>query len=248
MQKHAYPPLSKRPYLVITFIELALIIALVGAGTYITISGHTDWQPPFLAFIPITLILLIYLLAKKQWGTYFYGRLNKLTARDSLDYLPLVAILAIILFSVKGIDFSSISYVGYMLLYSLLIGFVEETLFRGIILRLLVPKGKMKAIIVSSLLFAFTHALNAVGGQSAADTVMQIGYAFLIGLVLASLVVKHHALPLMIIFHALHDFFQFTGQTERTQSFVDYIIMAILLAAFLWLLPKGKYKQSAKAA
>ncbi|MEA0563417.1 CPBP family intramembrane glutamic endopeptidase [Lysinibacillus irui] len=63
----------------------------------------------------------------------------------------------------------------------LIIAFIEETIFRGILLRMLLTKGVATAVWVSSILFGVTHALQLLGGQSLEDTIIQIIYALLVG-------------------------------------------------------------------
>ncbi|WP_270169167.1 CPBP family intramembrane glutamic endopeptidase [Paenibacillus sp. SYP-B4298] len=227
----------KRPILIIVLLELALACGLIGAGAYITLSGRTDLQPAFVAFVPFTLFLLLYLSLSNRWRTFFFDGLSSLSRRQWLDYAPLAAILVIVWMSTQGIQLSSLAQIGYLLIYAILVGFVEEVLYRGIILRLLFPQGRTVAVLVSSLLFGLTHLLNAVGGQSLADTLVQIVYAFLIGVVLALLVLKHRALPLAILFHAAHNFIQFAANrpAEGTTGY-DLCIMILLAvsALILW--------------
>ncbi|GBF75633.1 CPBP family intramembrane metalloprotease [Paenibacillus sp. 598K] len=232
-ERHFAP---KRPYLTILLLQLALAIGLIGAGAYITISGRTELQPAFVAFIPFSIMLLVYLSLKMRWSTFFFDGLTRLSGRQWLDYTPLLAILVLVWVSAQGIGAAPLAQLGYLALYALLVGFVEETLYRGIILRLLLPKGRLLAILVSSGLFGVTHLLNAVGGQSLLDTLLQVVYAFLIGLVLALLVLKHRALPLAILFHAVHNFIQFAAKSSASGTTAyDVVIMLLLVAAAFYL-------------
>lgn len=74
------------------------------------------------------------------------------------------------------------------MLQLLIIAFIEETIFRGMMLRMLLTKGVATAVWVSSILFGVTHALQLLGGQSLEDTILQIIYALLVGLVLSLLI------------------------------------------------------------
>ncbi|WP_020619126.1 CPBP family intramembrane glutamic endopeptidase [Paenibacillus daejeonensis] len=231
----------KRPYLAIVLLQLVLAIGLVGAGAYITISGRTDLQPAFVAFIPFTIILLLYLALKTRWRTFFFDGLLNVKGKQWLDYTPLAAILLIVWVSAQGIQIAPATQIAYLVTFALLVGFVEEVLYRGIILRLLLPKGRLLAVLVSSVLFGVTHLLNAVGGQSLTDTLVQVVYAFLIGMVLALLVLKHRALPLAILFHAVHNFIQFAAKSPAggTTGY-DLLIMLILACSALYLWKSDK--------
>lgn len=226
----------KRPYLLLILIELALIIFVAGGSAYVSIAELTHPLAPFLGFVPIALFLLIYLSIKKRWQSFFFSNLRELTAKQWLDYLPLLLILIVLLVGNQGFQSQPPAYFVYLLLSQLLlVGFVEETLFRGMMLRALIQKGKMYAVIMSSVLFGVTHALQALGGQSLEDTLLQIVYAFLVGFVLALLVAKNRAIQLTILFHGLHNFINFTGNTPSTHLY-DYIVLAILVAQLIWLL------------
>lgn len=226
----------KRPYLLLILIELALILFVAGGSAYVAIAEITHPLAPFLGFAPIALFLFIYLTVKKRWSTFYFNGVNKLTAKQWVEYLPLLLILIVLVIGNQGFQAESASFFVYMLLSQLLlVGFVEEVLFRGIMLRALVQKGTMFAVILSSVLFGVTHALQALGGQSLQDTLLQIAYAFLIGFVLALLVVRNRAILLTIVFHGLHNFINFTGNTPSTHVY-DYIVLAILLFQLIWLL------------
>lgn len=230
----------KRPYLILILIELALIVCVAGGSAYVSITEMTHPLAPFLGFVPIALFLLIYLSVTNRWSMFYFGSLRSLTARQWADYLPLLLILIVLMIANHGFQAQPASYFVYMLLSQLfLIGFVEETLFRGIMLRALMQKGKAIAVGVSSVLFGITHALQALGGQSIQDTILQIVYAFILGFVLALLVAKHRAIWLTIIFHGLHNFINFTGNTPSTHLY-DYLVIIILIAQLVWLIVSGQ--------
>ncbi|TVY03190.1 CPBP family intramembrane glutamic endopeptidase [Cohnella terricola] len=232
----------KRPYLLILWIELALIVCVAGGSAYVSIAEMTHPLAPFLGFVPIALFLLIYLSVTKNWRTFYFGSLRSLTAKQWAEYLPLLLILILLVVGNRGFQDQPVSFFVYMLLSQLLlVGFVEETLFRGIILRALIQRGKAVAVGVSSILFGVTHALQALGGQSLEDTMLQIAYAFILGFVLALLVVKNKAILPSILFHGLHNFINFTGNAPSTHVY-DFLVIAILIAQLMWLLRPDRNK------
>lgn len=70
----------------------------------------------------------------------------------------------------------------------------EELLFRGLILRMLKPQGKVLAIVISSLLFGLFHG-----------NFVQIPYAFLIGVVLGYTAVEY-SIIWAIVLHIINNF------------------------------------------
>ncbi|MNC42275.1 CAAX amino terminal protease self- immunity [compost metagenome] len=129
---------------------------------------------------------------------------------------------------------------------ALLVAFVEETVYRGLILNLILQKGIRIAVLTSSLLFSLTHLLNLMGGQSLAATLLQLAYAFLVGLSLALLYVRHKTLLPLMAFHFLHNFMQFLVQDQASVLF-DSLVVAALLFSCIWLLLQPR-KELAPAA
>ncbi|MNR02735.1 CAAX amino terminal protease self- immunity [compost metagenome] len=101
----------------------------------------------------------------------------------------------------NGFKSTSASTLLYFIGFTLLVGFVEETIYRGLILRTLLAKGVTTAVVTSSILFGVTHILNALSGQSLFDTIVQIVYALLVGLVLALLIIMNNNILPLITFH-----------------------------------------------
>ncbi len=93
------------------------------------------------------------------------------------------------------------------------IGFFEEIIFRGIILVLLLKKlaqtknGVFLSIVISSAIFGLIHVLNLFDGASMGDTVLQIGYSFLVGMMWAVMFLKTGNLWLTMLLHATYNFF-----------------------------------------
>ncbi|OWR30996.1 hypothetical protein CDO73_09580 [Saccharibacillus sp. O23] len=130
--------------------------------------------------------------------------------------------------------------------FTLLVGFVEETVYRGLILRTMLIKGTAVAAIVSSALFAITHLLNALSGQSMAETVLQIFYALLVGCSLALLWVKNRNILPLIAFHFIHNLIQFLS-VDRESIPADIVILVILAAQCAWLVVSMRKPSAASA-
>jgi len=151
---------------------------------------------------------------------------------------PFLLYLLIILIGNKGVRGSSIvDLVLILLTQTLVIAFVEEMVFRGFMLNLLLSKSYKVAVLLSSFLFAFTHSLNMLSGQSVANTIFQILFAFVIGLVLALLIVNGQSIGVTIVFHGLNNFLQFTSPVEANDSLlINYTLLLFLsgYALYLW--------------
>ncbi|UQZ34510.1 CPBP family intramembrane metalloprotease [Paenibacillus sp. PK3_47] len=229
---------QKRPVLTVVIIEVLLTFALIAAGAYVTMN-ELEYSPALFAFIPIALALVLYMTLKRKWGYLGFRPLSTIPSENRKYYAPLLIILLIIL--LKGFQDISISEVMYYLAFTLLVGFVEETLYRGLIFKTLLAKGVTTAVITSSILFSVTHMLNAIGGQSVPQTVLQVVYALLIGAVLVLLMLKNNNILPLIFFHFIHNFIQFVGNANSStlsgyDLLIDLLILAVLAAHCFWLI------------
>lgn len=118
----------------------------------------------------------------------------------------------------------------------MIVAFIEEIIFRGLMLNILLPKGIRAAVLTSSLLFAITHSLQLLGGQSLETTILQISYAFFIGMVLSLLIVNQQSIIIAILFHGLNNSLIMMGK-DNDSSIYTYIIILLMIiyTVFLWI-------------
>lgn len=91
------------------------------------------------------------------------------------------------------------------LVLSLLVGFAEEGMFRGVILRSLLPKGIWPAVLLSTLCFASVHLTNLLGGASWGYVFDQLILTVGIGVLFAALRLRTGSLWPGILLHAARD-------------------------------------------
>lgn len=104
----------------------------------------------------------------------------------------------------------TVGYLAALALGTLLVGFGEEMLCRGV--GLVGLRGRLRealAWLTSCVLFGLIHAINLVFGQSLGSTVQQIGLAFLAGSVLYITRRVSGTLVLCMLLHAWIDFTTF---------------------------------------
>ncbi|WP_328588897.1 CPBP family intramembrane glutamic endopeptidase [Niallia nealsonii] len=212
-------------------------------GAYVTIAEPSSPVLQFIGLVPLAAGIFVYLLIKKKWNYYFFNK-PKITKSDIQLSLPLLVVLLIILIGSKGLNAASIADLFFMFIMQFFfVAFIEETFYRGFMLKMLLSKGVKNAVLISSFLFGITHSLQLIGGQSVEETVLQIIYAFIVGLVLSLLIINKQSIILTIAFHGCNNFFNFMGNVEN-HIIYDYIIIAILLfhAIFLWKsMNRGEY-------
>ncbi len=121
------------------------------------------------------------------------------------------------------IDNSIPSLLLNIIIFALLPAILEEMVYRGYILRTLLPHGKMFAILISSMLFALMHG-----------NILQIPFAFIVGFACGYLAVKTGSIWISIMLHFLNNFMsmllQYTGinLTDQQNEKVVLIVFSIL--------------------
>ena len=102
---------------------------------------------------------------------------------------------------------------------TLLIGFQEEAIFRGILLRALAPRGLMQAVLISALLFGIIHANSLLVGRDPVFVLSQVVASSLGAIGLAALRVRMNTIWPLVLLHAVNDLLQFsaTGGIEAGQ-------------------------------
>ncbi len=118
------------------------------------------------------------------------GWLRSLFARQTIRGRGWMWIAIAVVLSFNVLRFASIDYaaagfdwVASWLLAGLLIGFAEEVLTRGYVVRIMRSSGRSEIAVglVSAALFALLHAFNIFTGQALVPTLLQVLYTFFFG-------------------------------------------------------------------
>jgi membrane protease YdiL (CAAX protease family) len=121
-----------------------------------------------------------------------------------------VALVAIpILLRFAGIDYGSYAdgVVVTMLIVGLLIGFTEELLYRGIVVRILRDAGhrELSVAALSSLLFALSHSVNIFTGQAALTVALTVVFTFGFGMMMYLVMRATGHIVWAMVAHAITD-------------------------------------------
>lgn len=142
------------------------------------------------------------------------GWLRGLFARQSLGGRGWmwIAVVVVLLFNVLhlfSIDYSAagIDYVMTWLLAGLFIGFAEEVLTRGYVVRIMRDAGHREIVValVSAGLFALLHSTNLLSGQALVPTLVQIVYTFFFGILMYLAMRVTRTLLAPVLLHASTD-------------------------------------------
>ena len=202
--KRALP--QRRPLLFVALLLLVIVITYFLAGA-ITIQVKLSSVAMALMADGVLALIAIFLLTRYQWWRDIGLRLPSHPRSLWLFALPCLPIVLNIAF--LGLGNPGIGGLLLFLAAALLVGFVEETYFRGMMLRALLRRGPWQAVIISSLLFGMMHLLNVAGGANLAATLLQVVYAVSIGLMYAALALRTQTILPLIVTHGLTDFFAF---------------------------------------
>ena len=247
---------------------LVLIADLVGYLTQLLISGqnldpdamiqyimdgamNNGWM--YIVSIAIGLLVVLFWKGKGYWRNEVFVKNNPMTVGSffSLLCVFLSAQFFFQMFSLalewllNQIGFSAMAAVEMasttgstfsMYIYICFLGpIAEELLFRGIVLRTLRPWGKQAAILISALVFGLFHG-----------NVVQIPFAFAVGVVLGYVAVEHSILW-AIVLHIINNFVVADLMTRLLQLLPEDmglmlesgIFLAVAVTAIVVLIVRG---------
>lgn len=117
----------------------------------------------------------------------------------------------------------------------ILIGYIEEVIFRGVLFKAVEKnKGIRPAIIISAVTFGIGHILNLVS-QPGLDTFLQVVYAIAFGFMFAYVFHKCKSLWPCIILHSVVDLTSKFGGNDRNSYLVTVIVSVICIGYALYL-------------
>ena len=239
-------PFSKRYPLVAAALVAFICVfftALGSALAQILALPDTTGHLVIAAFLAVSTLVGLLIMKRSPATLAQYGfQRQPLAGADKVwFYLPLVLI-EILPLAIYGVAKGhGAGYYATMLLFTVMIGFNEETYFRGLVLHFLQNKSTRWAIWGSSVIFGLLHSANLLGGKDVLYTVLQILFAFLVGLVLAELLVQTGSLWVLIVWHAAHDFISYiTPEVLDTGALVLLGVQVAILLAYVVVLQKKR--------
>lgn len=151
-------------------------------------------------------------------------------------------------------DGFSPSYKGTSLVMAvismILVGFVEEMIFRGFLFRAMLGENKtIVAIVVSAVTFGIGHIINLFTGQASFETVMQIIFAISWGFILTMVCYKSGSIIPCIIAHSAIDALSKLGADNEIVDWIYIgatIVVAIFYSIYLGRLKSPEENQNAE--
>ncbi len=222
----------------------AIVIAL-GAGTAMHFAAPS--APPFLVGTAVDGALAVAglaIVAALGWFRTIGFVLARRGPGLRVLWIPVLVLVASAAFQ-HSFQLSGLA-IFTALFVTLLIALAEETLFRGVILQLLLPRGSTQAVLVSALLFGVMHLLNAAGAN-VGSVLLQVGVAFGMGVTFAAVRLRIGTIAPLVILHAAFDFVSYAatnGQSGTTAlsttAVVFEVAVTVVMVAYGLFLIRGK--------
>ncbi|MCU0277741.1 MAG: CPBP family intramembrane metalloprotease [Candidatus Nanopelagicales bacterium] len=234
---------------------LVYLIIYVGVGRITLLFARDLAEQPVLSsvstvFIQLTLGLIVGAAILIATITYM-GWTKQLFARQTIYRSwwmwlgPIVVAIPIVL-RVLGIDWgrNAVPVVLLVMVTGLMIGFVEELMYRGIGVKMLRDggHGEFAVAALTSLFFAISHSVNLLMGQSIASVGPTVAYTFAFGVLMYLTLRSVGFLVAAMIMHGLTDpttILATGGIDEITEAGGDNVFLTATGAFTLVMVPAG---------
>ena len=188
-----------------------------------------------LGLVVISTGLLLFIRANELQGELGLDRWIE-NGKGLIWLLPIWVLSTGNLWSGLGLKYTGVNAVMAALSF-LLVGFVEETVFRGFLFRAMLKTGKAApAVIVSAVTFGMGHIVNLLTGQATFDTLLQMVFAVAWGFLLTYAYYKGGSLLPCILIHGIIDaasVFSRDNVVGDTVFMVATIVVAVVYCLYL---------------
>lgn len=193
--------------------------------------------------VPPTIFILYFIKKYYKWEDIGFKSKN---SKKLIWFIPYIIILVVMIIKFimelnKNIELYNIStYLLIILIFigTIMAGFCEEVIFRGIILNSFKSeKSYLLAMIISSLGFSIVHITTVIMGNSLFEALITVFYSSLLGFAFTGLAMKMNNIWPLITFHSLWNFILMASQSLNLEiSLAAGIcnIMNLFIAILLW--------------
>ena len=206
---------KKHPFTFVLGLEfIVLIVDIISLG--ITKMLGLDIYANIAIGNSVLTIITVFILWKMNWWKIIGFR----TLRTKYFYLLIVPALPMI-----GNAFGHYSNLDahlyfYYLLLTIMVGFVEEGIYRGLMLQVLLTKGVWMAVIATSVLFSLTHCMNLMSGIPWEWVLQSLVFAFVLGFGWAAFAIRTKTIWPLMLLHCIVDYLKLI-QTEDLIKFMQ---------------------------
>ena len=220
----------------IAFAILWIIVYIVSLSIADNISAAIGIEKLITLPVCIVLTVILTIWICKNRHTKKYGLCkSEIPPSQLLFYIPLVLLVSTNLWFGVSMNLTILETVLYML-SMLLVGFLEEIIFRGLLFQAMCKDDVKTAMIVSSVTFGVGHIVNLFNGSGADlfSNLLQVCYAMAAGFLFTMLFYKTKSLWACIITHgvlnALSVFANEAAMTPAKEGMTAVLLIVISMA------------------
>ncbi len=192
---------NSKIFFALTWIIVYCVLASVGDNLSAQIGILKCVTLPILTGLSIVLFVFL----KKNGLLRNYGLCKpQIPASNMLFYIPLILLLTTNLWYGITLNVSPLDTCLYIL-SMVLVGFLEEMIFRGLLFNAMAENDVKSAVVVSSVTFGIGHIINLINGSGAQllPNILQVIYAIAVGFAFVMIYIKSKSLIPCIVTHSL---------------------------------------------
>ncbi len=190
--------------------DLTFAIAWIVAYCVVSIPIRGEYGDESLAMLlglgALAAVLLVFLWKNRLTQSYGLKKWEG-KARDYLYFIPMLVLMTGNLWGGVGMAYQGMAQV-YAVLSMLLVGLIEELIFRGLLFRALLKRDPAPvAITISAVTFGIGHLVNLFAGQGGLESLLQVAFAIAWGYIFTLVYYHSGSLWVCIGVHGLVDVF-----------------------------------------
>lgn len=218
-----------------------LLLAILWIVAYVvvcgTVRGNFGDESPIMTAVLAVFTAGILVFVKTNGLEERYGLCKwQGRAADYWFFIPLLILMTGNLWDGFGMTYSGVFQV-FAVISMVLIGFVEEMIFRGFLFRILLKKDPAPvAVTISAVTFGIGHIVNLFTGHGSLETVIQIFFAVAWGFMFTFVFYKSGSLIICIIAHSIIDAFSKFSVAEGNMVIAYIYIGATIVGAIAYCL------------
>ena len=208
------------------FAILCIVIYVIVCGNLRNIGDESPYMT--IGMIVISILLFVFVKKNDLLGYYGLDRWPE-NSRKMLYFIPMWIISTGNIWDGIHINGTASAIICSVISF-ILIGFVEELLFRGFLFKALLKEGSTtRAIIISAVTFGMGHIVNVLTGHSGIETIVQMLFAVAIGFLYTFVYYKGGSLIPVIISHSMIDALSVFGCDSPVTDKI-YVISSIIIS------------------
>ena len=224
--------------LVLVYVASAQVLTILAAG------GHPSQHAELTSLENIVIRLIVpvglgsmlavaYVAWSRQWQPIFV-ELRRLP-RPVLLVPVTLFILALGISNYGGLSARGFAFAGLLFVGTMMVGFAEELVFRGVGVQALRQHGlsESKVALWSSAIFGVSHGSNAIITGKIVDALIQVVLTTATGFMFYLVKRGTGALAMAMLFHGLWDFSVLSGHVDPANPTSLSTIAAVVLGALL---------------